>query len=82
MEQHLVVQISLGDNLQCRQIHFKLLELDGDDALSYSEVCYWNQQFLMGPEYVEDARRTARAPDFSVQLRIQSALEEMPLASV
>jgi hypothetical protein len=36
----------------------------------------------MSREYVEGARRTGRPPDFSVQLRIQSAVEEMPLVSV
>jgi hypothetical protein len=35
-----------------------------------------------GPECVEDARRIGRPPDFIVQLRIQSAIEEGPLASV
>jgi hypothetical protein len=36
----------------------------------------------MGWEYVEDARSTDRLPDFRIQLRIQSVVEELPLASV
>jgi hypothetical protein len=36
----------------------------------------------MGREYVEDARRTGRPPDFSVQLRIQNVFDEGPLTSV
>jgi hypothetical protein len=82
IEQRLFIQISRRDGLQCRQIHFKLLEVDGDEALSYVEVCDWSGQFLMGRKYVEDARRTGRSRDFSVQLRIQSAVEQMPRASV
>jgi hypothetical protein len=69
------------DGLQCMQLHLKLLELC-DDALSYSALCYWNRQFFMGREYVEDAKMTGRTTDFSVQRRIQSTLEEMPFASV
>jgi hypothetical protein len=53
-----------------------------DDTLSCSEVCDWSRQFLMGREYLEGARRNGQSPDFSVQLRIQSALKEMPLVSV
>jgi hypothetical protein len=78
----LVIKISRRDGLQYKQIHLKLLKLYGGDGLSYSEVCYWSKQFLMGLEYVEDPRRTGRPVDFGVQLRIQSALEEMPLGSV
>jgi hypothetical protein len=81
MGQYLFIKISRRDDLECRQLHLKLFELCGDDALSYSEVCYWSRQFLMGWKYVEDPRRTLRPPGFSVQLRIQSALEEMTLAS-
>jgi hypothetical protein len=36
----------------------------------------------MGREYVEDARRTGLPPDFSVQLRIQTAVGEMPFTSI
>jgi hypothetical protein len=36
----------------------------------------------MRGEYVEDARRTGRSPNFSIQLRVQSALEGMPLPFV
>jgi hypothetical protein len=76
------MKISRRDGLQCRQIYLKLVELCGNDALSYSEVCYWSQQFFIGRESVEDAKRTHRPSDFSIQLRIQSAHEEMPHASV
>jgi hypothetical protein len=82
MEQRLFLKISRRDDLQCRKIHLKLLELDDDDALSYSEVCCWSWQFLMGREYIENKRRTDRPSDFTVQLRIQTALEEVPFASV
>jgi hypothetical protein len=82
MEQRFFIKISLRGGLQCRQIHLELLELYGDDAVSYSAVCYWNRQFLIAREYVEDARRVGRQPDFDVQLRIRNALEEIPLASV
>jgi hypothetical protein len=36
----------------------------------------------MDREYVEDAGKTGRLPNFDIQLRIQCALEEMPLDSV
>jgi hypothetical protein len=70
MEECFFIKINRRDGLQCRQIQIKLLKLYGDDVLSYSKVCHWSRQFLMGREYVEDARRTGRPPDFSVQLRI------------
>jgi hypothetical protein len=57
MEQRLLVTIN-QDVLQCKKIHFRLLELHGDDALSYSEVCSWSRQFLFGWENVENARKT------------------------
>jgi hypothetical protein len=76
------MKVSRRDGLQCRQIHLKLLELYGDDALSYSEACYWSRQGLMDREDVEGARRTGRSTDFSVQPRIQSKLQEIPFASV
>jgi hypothetical protein len=41
-----------------------------------------NREFFMDQEYVEDARRALRLPDFGIQLRIQSAFEELPLAPV
>jgi hypothetical protein len=82
MEQRLFVKISRRDGLQCRQLHLKLPELYGDDALFNSEVCDGSQQFVMGREYVEDGRRTGRLPDFRVHIRIQSAIEVMPLVSV
>jgi hypothetical protein len=82
MEQRLFIRIGHVDAPQCMQIHVKLFELYGRDALSYSEVCYWNRQFIMGREYVEDARRDVRPPDVGIQLCFQKALEEMPLASV
>jgi hypothetical protein len=40
MEQHLFIKFSRQDGLQCKQIHLKLLEVYGGDALSYSEVYY------------------------------------------
>jgi hypothetical protein len=58
-----------------------MLELYGDDVLSYPEVWYWSRQFLRGRGHVEDARRTGPHPDFSVQVRSQSALEETIFAS-
>jgi hypothetical protein len=36
----------------------------------------------MGGDYVENARRTGRSPDFGIQLRLLSGLEGLPLASV
>jgi hypothetical protein len=36
----------------------------------------------MGPKYLLDARKSNQPPDFSVQLRIQSVLEEMALTSI
>jgi hypothetical protein len=79
MEQRLFIQISRRDGVDCKKLHIKLLELYGDDALSYPEVCYWSQPFLMGRECVKHARRTGRPPDFNVHLRIQSAFGEIPL---
>jgi hypothetical protein len=76
MEQRPFIKISRLDGLQCRKIHHKLLELYGDDALFYSEMCYWSRQFLMGREYAEDARRTGRSANFGGQLRIQNAIGE------
>jgi hypothetical protein len=35
----------------------------------------------MGRESVEDAGKTGQSPDFGIQLRIQSAIKELPLAS-
>jgi hypothetical protein len=40
MEQRLFITVSRLDDLQCKQIHFSLLELYGCDAISYSELCY------------------------------------------
>jgi hypothetical protein len=68
MEQRLFVKIGRRDGRQCRQIHLKLLELYGGDALSYLEVCYWSRQFLLDRDRVEGARRTGRPPDFIVHL--------------
>jgi hypothetical protein len=82
MKERLFIKISRRDGLKCRQIHLKLLELYVHDAFPYSGVCHWSRQLLMSRESVEDARRTRQSPDFSVQLRIQSALEEIPLAFV
>jgi hypothetical protein len=36
----------------------------------------------MSRECVEDLRKTRRHPDFGIQLRIESALEEMPFTYV
>jgi hypothetical protein len=58
LEQRLFIKISQRDGLQCKRLHLNLVELYGDDALSYSEVRYWSRQFLIDWEYVEDARRT------------------------
>jgi hypothetical protein len=82
--EHVFVKISRRDSLYYRQIQLQLPKLYGNDTLSDSKVCGWSQQFLMGREreYVEDARGNDRLPDFSVQLRIQNPLEEMPCASV
>jgi hypothetical protein len=55
-------------------MHPKLLGLYDGEALSYSEVCDWSRQFLMGPEHVEDARRTGQPADFGIQLQIQSVV--------
>jgi hypothetical protein len=82
MEQRLFIKSRRQNGLRCMQIHFKLLKLYAGNALSYSEVCYWSRQFLMGREYVEDARRTSQPLDLGFRLRIQSALEKLPLASV
>jgi hypothetical protein len=82
MEQCLFIKSSRQNGLWCMQIHFKLLELYADNALSYSEVCSWSRQFLIDREYVEDARRTDQPPDLGFRLRIQSALEKLPIASV
>jgi hypothetical protein len=43
MEQRLVVEISRLDSLPCMQIHLKLPERYGGDALSYSEVWHENR---------------------------------------
>jgi hypothetical protein len=82
MEQRLFNQVIRRDGVHCRQIHLKLLELYGDDALSYSEMFCWSGQFLVGREHVGDARRIGRRPEFNIQLRIQSLLEEIPLTDV
>jgi hypothetical protein len=65
--------------MQCTQIHFKLLEQYGDDILSYAEVCCWSREFLTAGSMPKMQEGLA---NFSVQLRIQSALDEMPLTSV
>jgi hypothetical protein len=54
----LFIKIGRRNALQCTPIHVKLLKLYGDDALSYSEVYVVGRQFLMGREYVNDARKT------------------------
>jgi hypothetical protein len=58
-----------------------MLELYGDDALSYSEVCHGSRQFLMGREYVEDASRTSQPPIsvFGFKLRVHSRRCHFPL---
>jgi hypothetical protein len=60
--------------LQCKQIHFKLLEPYSGDRLSHSKVCYWSGQFTMGRKHVEDARRTGQHPIslFSFEFRVPS----------
>jgi hypothetical protein len=58
MEQLLFIKISRWDCLQWKQIHLKLLERSGDNALSYLEVCHWSRQFLPDWEYAQDARST------------------------
>jgi hypothetical protein len=68
--------------LQCRQIHIMSAELYDGDMFSCSEVCYCCGPFLVGWKYAEDARRTRRHSDFGIHLRIQTALEETPLASI
>jgi hypothetical protein len=73
MDQLLFISIDRRDCPPCKQMHPKLLGLYGGDALSYSEVCYWSRQFLMGREYVEDAGRTERLliSVFSFEIRVR-----------
>jgi hypothetical protein len=81
MEQRLFIEIRRRDGLQCRQIHLKLLELYGDDAISYWEVCSWSWQFLMNRQYLEDAKKTGRPPisAFSFEFRVHSKRCRLPL---
>jgi hypothetical protein len=73
MEQRLLINFTRLEGLTSKEIHSKLLLLYGTEGLSYSKVGYWRRQFSMGREYVEDARRTGRPPDFNWHRRIREA---------
>jgi hypothetical protein len=81
MEHYLPIKIGCLEGPPHKQIHLKLLELYAH-ALFCSELYSWNKWFVLGWEYVENARRTGRPPGLGIQLRIQSELDGLPLASV
>jgi hypothetical protein len=57
MGQRLFIKISRRESLQCKPSHPELVEPYGGDALSYSEVCYWRRQFLMGRKCDEERKK-------------------------
>jgi hypothetical protein len=82
MEQPLSVKILPEEHHKAKEIVEKLVQHFDNEALGYSEVCYWIHEIAPRREQAEDARRPGRAPDFIYHSRIQVAREEMPTASV
>jgi hypothetical protein len=62
------------------QIHSKLVEHYGDNALSSPDVSYWIRKFRMRRESVEESKGSGTSLDFQTHFRIEGALESSPNA--
>jgi hypothetical protein len=54
MEQRIFVKLSTDDRLPAIEIHRKLVERYGDEALSYPAVTYWRRQLALGRRDLKD----------------------------
>jgi hypothetical protein len=64
MEQRIFIKTAIKDGLKNDEIARILAQHDEQDVFSDLQICYWERQFLLSCEEVNDIRKSGRCPHF------------------
>jgi hypothetical protein len=64
MEQRIFIKTAVKDGLKNDEVARTSAQHDEQDAFSDLQICYWERQFLLSCEEVNDIKKSGRSPHF------------------